>query len=221
MKKIICMLAMALLAIGAAQAQNQVRKMVVRTDDGQLVKFKTANTEEVTFEEDAVPTTVDEAKAMLVGYWKCNDLFLGYYFMEVYDYYCSFEGTSYFIVTEDHEVFLAFKIVDPCPFESFAEYAGKIVAVFQLAGGDITVNSEDPTTGDFIRDEWSEFERQTMTFKNLDQNSFDAQWEDYHMVEPGYEYNKDIKIDGTFYRVEPFEYIIPDYGLMKNGLMKK
>ena len=51
MKKIICMLAMALLAIGAAQAQEQVRKMVIQKTNGQVMKCKTAEIETVTFEE--------------------------------------------------------------------------------------------------------------------------------------------------------------------------
>ena len=111
MKKIISVLAMALLVIGAAQAQEQVRKMIVRTDDGQVVKFKTANIEEVTFEEVAAPTTVEDAKAMLVGYWKCNNLFIG---SEI-DEDGVYTESAFLIVTEDLTVYYACKFADYIP----------------------------------------------------------------------------------------------------------
>ena len=66
MKKIISVLAMALLVIGAAQAQEQTRKMFVRTTNGNIVKIKVADIEDVTFGMDVdlpnVPTTIDQAK---------------------------------------------------------------------------------------------------------------------------------------------------------------
>ena len=206
MKKIICMLAMALLVIGAAQAQEGVGKMVVRMNDGKVKIFRTADIEEVTFKTTATsPSTVEEAKAMLVGYWKCNDHFL--------DDPEEYTESTYIIVTENFEVLLAFKFADNIPDDKwYAEYAGKIVLSW-IFGDDIIIDSEDPTTGYFWREEWSEFERQSLSFKNLQDDSFDAQWEDYMNFEDDYPYNHDIKIDGTFYRVEPFEYIMPSDGL--------
>ena len=50
MKKIISVLAMALLVIGAAQAQEQVRKMVVHKNNGQIMKIKAADIQEVILE---------------------------------------------------------------------------------------------------------------------------------------------------------------------------
>ncbi len=195
MKKIICMLAMALLAIGAAQAQEQVRKMVVRQNDGQEMRFKTENVEEVTFEEVAIPTTVEEAEATLVGYWKCNNPFLSFVLGENINYV---ESTAFLIVTEDLEILLGYKAVDYLP----NEYAGKIL-VFESFGNEIIVNSDDPTMGDFFRYDY-DTEGTALSFMNLDQNSFDAHFESY--VEDG---PTSIQ-DGTFYRVEPFEYIIDE-----------
>jgi len=192
MKKIICMLAMALLAIGAAQAQEQVRKMVIQKTNGQVMKCKTAEIETVTFEEVAVPTTVEEAEAMLVGYWKCNNPFLSFVLEDI-NY---FESTAFLIVTEDLEILLGYKTVDYLP----NEYAGKIL-VYESLGNDIIVNSDDPTMGDFFRYDY-DTEGTALSFMNLDQNSFDAHFESY--VEDGPTYIQ----DGTFYRVEPFEYII-------------
>ena len=185
MKKIICMLAMALLAIGAAQAQNQVRKMVIQKTNGQVMKCKTAEIETVTFEEVAVPTTVEEAEAMLVGYWKWSmspqELYAGYP-----DGFESF----YFVVTEEHKTYWVLKIADSVTDESIAPYAGKYV-VFGEEAGSISVNSEDPTTGNVLDD--------IFLFNNLDQNSFDA-----HVDDDG------IKLDFTCSRVEPFEFIIDE-----------
>ena len=193
MKKIICMLAMALLVIGAAQAQNQVRKMVVRQNDGQVVKFKTANIEEVTFEEVAIPTTVEEAEAMLVGYWKCS-LSPQEIFPELPD---DIEGV-YWVVTEDLESYTVFKIADSVSDEDFILYAGMYLA--DDYGGDLIVNSEDPTTGKL-----GLFFVVPIFFKNLEENCFD-----------GYMDIDDIKLDFTCSRVEPFEYIlIEDKGLLK------
>ena len=185
MKKIICMLAMALLAIGAAQAQNQVRKMVVRQNDGQEMRFKTADIEEVTFETVAVPTTVEEAEAMLVGYWKMSVN------PQDFEYPVDIEGV-YWVITEDLKVYLVLKFAESVTFEEYVEYAGKYVA--ESYPGDVIVNSEDPTTGELFG----------LFFNNLDQNSFDV-----HLDDDG------IKLDFTIYRVEPFEYIMPSDGLMK------
>ena len=187
MKKIISVLAMALLVIGAAQAQNQVRNMVIRQNDGQKLRFNTANIEEVTFEEVAVPTTVEEAEAMLVGYWRvCFD------FGSMYD----IEGL-YMVITEDLTVYSVYKIANTVSDEDYAEYAGKYLATDDDI---VIVNSEDPTMATFSH--WATF------IKNLQENSFIEAEEDdesnYFMYE----------------RVEPFEYVIPDYGLMKKGLMK-
>jgi hypothetical protein len=74
---------------------------------------------------------------------------------------------------------------------------------------DIIVNSADPTTGYLYlndHENWGYW----LSFKNLEDDSFDAQWrswdDDYH-----------VQVDGTFNRVEPFEYIF--FG--SKGLMKK
>ena len=189
MKKIISVLAMALLVIGAAQAQNQVRNMVIRQNDGQALRFNTANIEEVTFEEVAVPTTVEGAEAMLVGYWRaCFD------FGSMYDY--DIEGL-YMVITEDLTVYSVYKIANTVSDEDYAEYAGKYLATDDDI---VIVNSEDPTMATFSH--WATF------IKNLQENSFIEVDED------------DESIYFLYERVEPFEYIIPDYGLMKKGLMK-
>ena len=161
---------MALLVIGAAQAQNQVRNMVIRQNDGQALRFNTANIEEVTFEEVAVPTTVEEAEAMLVGYWRvCFD------FGSMYD----IEGL-YMVITEDLTVYSVYKIANTASDEDYAEYAGKYLATDDDI---VIVNSEDPTMATFSH--WATF------IKNLQENSFIEVDEDdesnyfmYERVEP-------------------------------------
>ncbi len=175
MKKIISVLAMALLVIGAAQAQEQVRKMFIHMNDGQIVKIKAANIQEVTFEMDVdlpdVPTTIDEAKAMLVGYWSVLFPFDD----------DEIEG-AYFIITEDLKVLECYKFNDSFPDE---EYAGKYIA---SDIGEITFpNEEDPTTF-YLGEEYEG--------TNLHLNSF--YFDSYPCI-----------------RVEPFEYILLDFGLMK------
>lgn len=198
MKKIICMLAMALLVIGAAQAQIQVRKMVVRQNDGQVLRFNTANIEEVTFEEVAVPTTVEEAKAMMVGYWKWN-----LSTQEVQEAMLSIDNdieSIYWVVTEDLKAYNVLKFADLDTDGYYAEYAGKYVSLIEHVA--VIFNSEDPTTGVF--DFYGAF---SITYKNLNYNGFD------------------LSVDGdslvNCFRVEPFEYIMLEDSLMKNGLMKK
>lgn len=187
MKKIICMLAMALLTIGAAQAQEGVRKMVVRQNDGKVLRIQTANIEEVTFEEASpVPTTVEEAEAMLVGYWKWS---LSPQEFEFPDW----AEASYFVITEELKVYWVFKVADSVPDEDYTEYAGKYV-VYGDSYGDVIVNSVHPTSGTIFGDFY---------FKNLDQNCFDA----YIITEDGF---INVITDFTCSRVKPFEYIIDE-----------
>lgn len=178
MKKIISVLAMALLVIGAAQAQDQVRKMFVHMNDGSIIKIKAADIQEVTFEMDAlpdVPTTIEEAKAMLVGFWKINS-------GETDDYYES----AYFIFTENLEALFCAKFKDSVTDEVFAPYAGKYVVLGSF--GEVIFPSEDPTTF-YIGDEWN-------VGTNLQSDSFDYS-----------QYGSDI-VTYPCVRVEPFEYIM-------------
>jgi hypothetical protein len=83
---------------------------------------------------------------------------------------------------------------------NYAEYAGKYVSLIEHVA--VIFNSEDPTTGVF--DFYGAF---SITYKNLNYNGFD------------------LSVDGdslvNCFRVEPFEYIMLEDSLMKNGLMKK
>lgn len=191
MKKIISVLAMALLVIGAAQAQNQVRKMFVRTTDGKIVKIKVADIEDVTFGMDVdlpdVPTTIDEAKAMLVGYWR--------WWIPIEDDE-DVEGV-YYIIKEDLKALYCFKVKDSVT-GYYAEYAGKYVA-YEI--GVVTFPSEEDPTTFYLGEEYNEG-------TNLHLNSFDF-------------YNGSGEYPDPCIRVDPFEYILMDYGQMKNGLMKK
>ena len=153
MKKIISVLAMALLVIGAAQAHNQVRIMVVRTTDGEVTKFKTADIEDVTFEEVVIPTTVEEAKAMLVGYWR--------WCIPIEDDE-DVEGV-YYIIKEDLKALYCFKVKDSVTDEELAPYAGKYVA-YEI--GVVTFPSEEDPTTFYLGEEYNEG-------TNLHLNSFD------------------------------------------------
>jgi hypothetical protein len=186
MKKIISVLAMALLVIGAAQAQNQVRKMVVHKKDGQVVKYNTEYVEDVTFEIidlPNVPTTIDQAKAMLEGYWKMNIPIDEEEDIE----------SAYVVITEDLKAFLCAKFKDSFTDE---EYAGKYIVTVVL--GDVVFTSEDPIMF-YLGDDY-------YSCTNLQIDSFEL-----------------ISSDANYpcVRVEPFEYIFLEDGLMKNGLMKK
>ena len=191
MKKIISVLAMALLVIGAAQAQNQVRKMVVHKNDGQVVKYNTEYVEDVTFEIidlPNVPTTIDQAKAMLEGYWKMN--------IPIDEEEEEDIESAYVVITEGLKAFWCTKFKDSVTDGSMAPYAGKYVA-FEL--GEVTFpNEEDPTTF------YLGYAYYSCT--NLQIDSFEL-----------------ISSDANYpcVRVEPFEYIFMEDGLMKDGLMKK
>lgn len=181
MKKIISVLAMALLVIGAAQAQEQVRKMFVQLKNGQVVRYNTEDIEDVTFKMDNalpdVPTTIEEAKAMIVGYWKWNIPI---------DEDVVFEGT-YFIITEDLEILYCLKAKDSVTNEDgeISPYAGKYVVLYKW--GEVTFPSEDPTTFIF-GDEWH-------VGTNLQSDSFII---------------FDSTVAHPCVRVKPFEYIIPE-----------
>ena len=186
MKKIISVLAMALLVIGAAQAQEQVRRMVVHKKDGQVVKFNTENVEDVTFETSDlpdVPTTIDQAKAMLEGYWKMN--------IPIDEEEEDIES-SYVVITEDLKAFLCVKFKDSGTDEFFAEYAGKYIVTVVL--GDVVFTSEDPIMFYLGEDYYSCTNLQIDSFELI---SSDANYPCVR-VEP-FEY----------------EYFIPEDGLMK------
>lgn len=185
MKKIISVLAMALLVIAAAQAQEQTRRMVVHLNNGQVVRYNTENVEDVTFEISDlpdVPTTIDQAKAMLVGYWRINS--------PDYDD-VNFER-FYYIITEDLEILDCIKIKDSGTDEFFAEYAGKYVVT--NVSDYLVFPSDDPTVF-YLGDEYS-------YCTNLQIDSFELISSDANYpcvrVEP-FEY----------------EYFIPEDGLMK------
>ena len=180
---------MALLVIGAAQAQDQVRKMFVHMNDGSIVKIKAADIQEVTFEMDDalpdVPTTIEEAKAILVGYWKDCSL------NEEEDE--DLEG-GYYIITEDLKVLICYKFKDSVTDEDFAQYAGKYVAIER---GEVEFpNEEDPTTFYLGDGGWT-------VGTNLQRDSFYFHQSEY------YEY--------LCVRVEPFEYIMMGDGYLFKG----
>ena len=197
MKKIISVLAMALLVIGAAQAQEQIRKMVVQLKNGQVVKYNTENVEDVTFEiidlyfpdlPDVpdlpnVPTTIEEAKDMLAGYWKWN--------VPIYD--DDIEG-CYFIITTDLKVLQCYKFKDSVTEEYYAPYAGLTIAFIR---GEVTFPSEEDPTTFYLGEEWYEG-------TNLQLNSFDFD---------------DGSIGGVYpaVRVEPFGIILIDEDFLFKG----
>ena len=173
---------MALLVIGAAQAQNQVRKMVVHKNDGQVVKYNTEYVEDVTFEIidlPNVPTTIDQAKAMLESYWKIN--------MPLDE--DEDEGdieSAYYVITGDLKVSLCWKLKDSAT-GYYAEYAGKYV-VFGSSDEVTFPSEEDPTTF-YLGSQW-------YFGTNLQIDSFD------YNIDDGGIYTCPCV------RVEPFEYIL-------------
>ena len=180
MKKIISVLAMVLLVIGAAQAQNVTKRMVIQFKDGQVVKYNTENIEDVTFEIidlsnlPDVPTTIEEAKAILAdSYWKI-DAPLDEYSAEIFEGY-------YIVITDNLEASLCYKFKDSVTDEDYALFAGKYIAESFV---EVTFPSDDPTT--FYLGEWT-------VGTNLQLYSFDYNNDDitYHCV-----------------RVEPFEYVM-------------
>jgi len=129
MKKIISVLAMALLVIGAAQAQEQVRKMTVHMNNGTVAKYNASDIQEVTFEMGDnipdVPTTIEEAQAILYGScWKLNGQFND-------EFYENFEG-AYISIGNDPLVLYWVKIKDSPTDVEYAPYAGKYLVILSL-----------------------------------------------------------------------------------------
>jgi hypothetical protein len=131
MKKMISVLAMALLVIGAAQAQDQeqVRKMFIHMNDGSVLKIETADIQEVTYEMDSalpdVPTTIEEAKDILLGScWKLNGQFTE-------EFYENFEG-AYISIGNDPLVLYWVKVKDSPTDVEYAPYAGKYLITTSL-----------------------------------------------------------------------------------------
>jgi len=120
MKKIISVLAMALLVTGAAQAQ--VRKKYVHLNNDSILKFKVADIQEVTFEMDYAPNTIEEAQAILLSsYWKMDSPL-------EYDggFYDNYEG-SYITIGGDPIALYWFKVKDSPADANLAPYAGKYI----------------------------------------------------------------------------------------------
>ena len=117
MKKMIIVLAMALLVAGAAQAQ--VRKMYVHLNNDSIVKIPAADIQEVTFDMDYAPTTIEEATEILLSsYWKIEGQFDD-------EFYENFEE-AYITIGGDPVVLYWAKVKDTCTNEDYAPYAGKI-----------------------------------------------------------------------------------------------
>lgn len=120
MKKMICVLAMALLVAGAAQAQ--VRKMFVHLNNDSIVKIKTADIREVTYEMDYAPTTIEEAQAILLNsYWKMDSPL-----NEGEGFYDNFEG-MYITFGGDPLALFWLKVKDSPTDEKYTPYAGKYI----------------------------------------------------------------------------------------------
>lgn len=189
MKKIISVLAMALLVIGAAQAQEQARYMFIQKTNGQQVRIPTEEIQDVTFkmlDVPSVPTTVEEAQAMIIGYWK--------FIMPSAAMY-PFEGL-YIVITEDFKAFQVFKVPVDVPEEEewLAPYADKYIS-FDSTG--LVFFSELPTTIWFSS--WGGF-----YINNLHMNGFDL-------------YDDNSSYLYSCERVAPFEYIMIEEGYLSKG----
>lgn len=139
MKKTIFILLTALLAIGTMQADEQNRYMVIQKTNGEIVKILTTDVANVTFEMDEtpvipddpdVPATVEEAKAMLVGYWEApfNDP--------------DFERLC-LIIDEDLEGLFCYKVQNNVTDEYLEPYAGKYATFGE--SGPVIVDPTNPT----------------------------------------------------------------------------
>lgn len=181
MKKTILILLTALLAIGTMQADELTRYMVIQKTNGQTVKIKTADVENVTFEEIAgpvTPTTVAEAEAMLVGYWETP-----------FNLFAEFDRMV-LIIDENLDILACYRISDSATEEMFKPYVGQYVLMGEL--GQIVVNSENPTTA-------------TITDGSDEVNYpvSDIVLDSFHAVIQGLDFN--------FERIEPFEYVVLPY----------
>lgn len=124
MKKMICVLAMALLVAGASQAQ--VRKMFVHLNNDSIVKIKAADIQDVTFEMDYSPTTMEEAEAILLdSYWRLDG--------PLSDTWNENFECPYLSVIPDGGLTLYWiKVKDSPTDEKYAPYAGKYVFALSL-----------------------------------------------------------------------------------------
>lgn len=159
MKKTIFILLTALFAIGTMQADEQNRYMVIQKTNGETVKILTTDVANVTFEVDEtpvipedpdVPTTVEEAKAMLVGYWEAP-----YAHIEQ-----DFEKLC-LIIVEDLQGLICYKVSNNVTDEYLEPYAGKYVTFGE--SGPVIVDPTNPTTASLSSAE---------TIKEIRRNSF-------------------------------------------------
>ena len=130
MKKIISVLAMALLVIGAAQAQEQVRKMTVHMNNGTVAKYNASDIQEVTFEMGDnipdVPTTAEETLAMLLSTcWKMD--------IPLDDpFYDNFESSYLVIGGDPSYAYCVVKVKDSPADGEYSGFAGKYRIAYGL-----------------------------------------------------------------------------------------
>jgi len=156
MKKILFLAAL-LGTAASAMAQKTVTKMVVRNTDGTEYKVAVGDVKEIVFvEEDAavVPTTAEEAIAMMQGQWKADvdPSMLPPYADEMY-----MEIDGDYLISFIH-------VPDGCTDETYGAYAGQYVIMNRESGwsDEIVPDAADPTKGEFGGG----------TYENLNSESF-------------------------------------------------
>ncbi len=125
--------------------------------NGETVKILTADVANVTFEvEEApvdpvdpdVPTTIEEAQAMLVGYWEAS------YVEDDFEKVC-------LIIDENLEVLLCYKVQNNVTDEYFEPFAGKYISFGE--SGSVTIDPTNPTMTSI---------NSVVTLKEIKRNSF-------------------------------------------------
>ena len=159
MKKILFLAAL-LGTAASAMAQETVTKMVVEDVDGNVTKIETEKVRQITFVEEerlVVPTTVEEALAMMQGQWKADmdPSMLPPYADELY-------------VEIDGDYFTAFiHVPDGCTDETYGAYAGQYVLMSLESGwaGQIVPDTEDPTKGRFGNTKYESLNSESFVLK--------------------------------------------------------
>lgn len=181
---------MAAMTSWAQEEEELVTTMVITRMNGTQVEIPVADVKEITFEEKEsfiVPTTPDEAKAMLVGQWKCADdekaVLMGLIsmgeFAIIADEACidimNDKAVIFIKLNEQFVELMKLEFSDePEMWEMYGSYYEALVGTYvalkdtkELGAQNATPNETDPTQGTFGETPYSDLSDKTLTILNI------------------------------------------------------
>lgn len=189
MKKLF-LLAVCAMAVTTAWAQEEeetVTTMVITRTNGTTVDIPITDVKDITFEEKSaivLPTTADEAKAMLVGQWKCEDkaALLGIIGMSAYavvaDEACidiqNDKAVVFIKLNEQFVELMKQEMEGSEEWEMYGTYYEAMVGTYVamedtdvLGAQKATPNETDPTQGTFGEIPYSNLSNKTLTINGI------------------------------------------------------